>query len=312
MTAKDLEKVLYEHTEDDPHAYTDPNIASLTIHENQVVASNLVDGLHVDVKEKTDGVDIRLTLDDGVTLENPVHLCFGVLPENGVQKINMLIKIGRNAKVSFYAHCTFPFALDVLHLMEAEIHVEEGADYRYFERHVHSDSGGVTVVPKAVVHVAKNARFSTEFELIKGRVGKMHIDYTSHIAENGVVDMNARISGRATDTVKIEETAYLNGEYAKAVLTTKVAVRDSARAEVFNKIIADAPYARGHVDCKEIVMDNGAAMAMPIVDVRNPKAHVTHEAAVGSVDKKQLETLMARGLDEDEASELIIQGMLGQ
>ena len=312
MTTKDLEKILYEHTEDDPHAYSDPQIASLTIHENQVVSSNLVDGLHVDVKERTDGVDIKLTLDDEVILGNPVHLCFGVLPENGVQKIKLFIRIGRNAKVSFYAHCTFPFAVDVLHLMDAEIHVEEGAEYRYFERHVHSDSGGVTVVPKAIVHVGKNARFSTEFELIKGRVGSMHIDYESHISENGIVDMNARISGRATDKIKIEETAYLNGDYAKAVLTTKVAVRDNAKAEVFNKIIADAAYARGHVDCKEIVMDNGTAMAMPIVDVRNPKAHVTHEAAVGSVDKKQLETLMSRGLDEDEASELIIQGMLSR
>ena len=61
---------------------------------------------------------------------------------------------------------------------------------------------------------------------------------------------------------------------------------------------------------KEIVKGNGIAVATPIVDVRDPKAHVTHEAAVGSVDKKQLETLMSRGLDEDEASELIIQGLL--
>ncbi len=37
---------------------------------------------------------------------------------------------------------------------------------------------------------------------------------------------------------------------------------------------------------------------------------MTHEAAIGSVDTKQLETLMARGLDEDAASELIIQGLL--
>ena len=60
----------------------------------------------------------------------------------------------------------------------------------------------------------------------------------------------------------------------------------------------------------EIVLDRGRARATPIVDVRNPSAHVTHEAAVGSVDKKQLETLMSRGMDEDAASELIIQGLL--
>ena len=49
---------------------------------------------------------------------------------------------------------------------------------------------------------------------------------------------------------------------------------------------------------------------MPIVEVNHPKAHVTHEAAIGSVDNKQLETLMSRGLTEEEAVDLIVEGLL--
>jgi hypothetical protein len=37
---------------------------------------------------------------------------------------------------------------------------------------------------------------------------------------------------------------------------------------------------------------------------------VTHEAAIGSVDSRQLQTLMSRGLDEDKAVDLIIDGLL--
>jgi Fe-S cluster assembly scaffold protein SufB len=37
---------------------------------------------------------------------------------------------------------------------------------------------------------------------------------------------------------------------------------------------------------------------------------LTHEAAIGSVDKKQVETLMARGLTEDEAVDVVVRGML--
>ncbi|MBE9506760.1 MAG: SufD family Fe-S cluster assembly protein, partial [Chloroflexi bacterium] len=40
------------------------------------------------------------------------------------------------------------------------------------------------------------------------------------------------------------------------------------------------------------------------------RARVTHEAAIGSVNRKELETLMARGLDEDDAVDIIIRGML--
>jgi hypothetical protein len=46
------------------------------------------------------------------------------------------------------------------------------------------------------------------------------------------------------------------------------------------------------------------------VVVRDERARVTHEAAIGSVDKTELETLMARGLTEDEAVDVIIRGML--
>jgi hypothetical protein len=87
-------------------------------------------------------------------------------------------------------------------------------------------------------------------------------------------------------------------------------VRNEASAEVYNELTASAAGAQGHVDCNEIVQDNGRAKAIPVVDVRHPRAHVTHEAAIGSVDSKQLQTLMSRGLSEEEAVEMIIQGLL--
>jgi len=59
------------------------------------------------------------------------------------------------------------------------------------------------------------------------------------------------------------------------------------------------------------VQGRGSAQAIPIVEVAHPKAHITHEAAIGSVDTKQLETLMARGLSEEEAVDLIVSGLLG-
>jgi Fe-S cluster assembly scaffold protein SufB len=88
-------------------------------------------------------------------------------------------------------------------------------------------------------------------------------------------------------------------------------VRDEATAEVYNELTASAPFARGHVDCKEIVQGSAIARATPIVAVRHPLAHVTHEAAIGSVDAKELETLMARGMAEDDAVDLIVAGLLG-
>jgi len=122
--------------------------------------------------------------------------------------------------------------------------------------------------------------------------------------------MIARMAGRGDDHAQVRETAHLDGRGATGVLLSRVAVRENAWADVYNEVTASAPEARGHVDCKEIVQGQAVARATPVVDVRDPRAHVTHEAAIGSVDSKQLQTLMARGMTEEQAVELIISGLL--
>ena len=54
----------------------------------------------------------------------------------------------------------------------------------------------------------------------------------------------------------------------------------------------------------------GQASAISIVRVFHPEAKVTHEAAIGSVDKKALEALMARGLSPEQAVEMMVSGIL--
>jgi len=289
---------------------TGDDVARIEVHHNQVLGSHLVPGLEVEVEEQAEGIRARITFREGAKIANPVHICFGMLPETGVQNIVLDIRAQAGSQASVIAHCSFPNAVDVVHRMDAEITVGAGASYSYFERHVHGPHGGVLVLPKAKVRVEEEGRFRTEFELIKGRVGRIDIDYETTCLAHGVVEMVARISGSKNDVIKIHETALLEGEYARAVLKSYIALRDDAQAEVFNTLRASAAYARGHVDCKEIVQGNAVAKAVPVVEVNHPLAHVTHEAAIGSVDSKQLQTLQSRGLTEDEAVDIIIQGLL--
>jgi hypothetical protein len=287
-----------------------PGTAKLVVNENQVLDSHLVEGLEVDAESHPDGIEAHLVVRENVRLENPVHLCFGMLPERGKQHIELDVRMERGAHASFLAHCTFPKAVDVTHSMNAQIVVGEGATYEYSETHVHGPEGGVIVVPKARVIVERGGRFRTEFALTQGRVGRLDIDYETVVEEDGVLEMLAKIFGRNDDEIQINERGILQGKRSRGVLESYVALRDRARAEIRNTLTAKAAGARGHVDCKEIVQDEATASAVPIVDVQHPKAHVTHEAAIGSVDAKQLETLMSRGLSEDEAVDLIIAGML--
>jgi len=305
MGIEDLIKLANIHS-----AMQDSNTARLVINKDRIIDTNVVTGLIVDAKEIKDGVDINITLREDTTVENPVHLCFGVTHKKAIQKIIMNISIGQNSRISVFAHCVFPNAVDVRHIMDAKIKVGKGAKYSYLEKHIHSEEGGITVIPKARITLEEDARLKTEFELTRGRVGIINIDYETTCGRESVMEMTARISGKGNDVIKIKEAGNLVGEGARGVLTSRIALRQNARAEVYNKLVATADYARGHVDCKEIIQDNAVASAIPIVEVRNPKAHITHEASIGSVDSKQLQTLMSRGLSENEAVELIIAGLL--
>ncbi len=312
MTQKDIVAELLQSIGMDPHKPFGDDVARIEIHENRVVGVKLVEGLNVDANETDKGVDAVISVDEGTKIEKPVHICFGVLPENGLQHINLDIRIRQDARASFLAHCTFPNAVNVQHLMNAAIEIEPGAHYAYFERHVHGSGGGVNVVPYAKVIVHEDAEFTTEFELIKGRAGRIEFEYDTECRARSVVEMTARINGRADDVIVIHEKARLTGEEAKAALISHIALRDRARAEIYNDMIATGARARGHVDCKEIVLGEAIARAVPTVEVRNPSAHITHEAAIGSVDSRQLQTLLSRGLTEDEATDLIIEGLLSK
>ncbi len=293
----------------DPHRLGD-DVARLIVHANEVVGAHIVPGIEVETKSLADGIDARIRIVRGAKIAKPVHLCFGMLPESGLQRIVMDVSIEEGASAAVQAHCTFPNAVDVQHRMDAVVKVGPGAHYSYFERHLHGPAGGVLVLPKAKVTVGEGAHFKTEFELLKGRVGSIEFDYEVTCAARAVLEMLARVIGRGTDRIRISEKGNLAGEGSRAVLQSYLALRDRAQGEVFNTIVASAAGARGHVDCKEILQDQARASAVPTVQVNHPGAHVTHEAAIGSVDSKQLQTLMSRGLTEDAAIDLIIDGLL--
>lgn len=94
------------------------------------------------------------------------------------------------------------------------------------------------------------------------------------------------------------------------MIKTRVALENEARSEVIGITHGNAEGTRGHMDCMELIRDHAVASAEPIVKVSHPLAKVTHEAAVGTVDQKQLETLMARGSTPEQAVDVVITSML--
>ena len=281
------------------------------MHGNEVVGAHLVPGLQVDVDELDDGIEAWIHLAKGARIAKPVHMCFGMLPAEGLQRIVMHVEAEEDSFASVQAHCTFPNAVDITHKMDADVVVGPGATYEYFERHLHGAEGGVDrgAQDQGAHQGGRPLQDRVRAHQGHGRRDRLRLRGRLRRVQHPRHDRPHHRSRH--DRIRINETGHLNGEGATAVLQSHLALRDDAFAEIYNTLTANAPHARGHVDCKEVVQGNAVAKAVPVVEVSHPLAHVTHEAAIGSVDSKQLQTLMSRGLDEDAATDLIIEGLLG-
>jgi len=294
----------------DPEVFQNRQIAHMAASGHRLVSQREIPGVTIDAQETGDGITNTIVIEKGKQITLPIHLCLGITEKTGIQRIHTRLVIEEGASASFLAHCLFPFIEAGEHRMDASLEIKEGAHVRYHESHYQGTSGGMVVVPKAQVSVGPGAQYFSDFSLLKGRVGQLQINYVVQVGTAGVAELTSKVFGRGNDLIHIKEKIVLNGENAKGLIKTRVALEDEAHGEMTGIMEAHAKGARGHVDCREIIKDHGIGRAVPIIQVTHPEAKVTHEAAIGTVDKKELETLMARGLNAEQATELIVSGML--
>jgi Fe-S cluster assembly scaffold protein SufB len=301
----------YETSGGDASSLLDKKSASLVVSHNKILGKNEVPGLRIEGEETATGAKAKITVEPGTVVEKPVHLCFGVIPKEGIQEIVSEFIIGDGSKVTFLAHCTFPNAVKVKHTMDARIYVGKKAEMTYSETHYHGESGGIEVLPVVKVIVDEGGILKNEFKLIHGAVGRLQVDYEGDLRKDSVCEFDAKVYGKKDDRIIVKESLFLNGENARGLAKSRIVSSDRCHSEVIGEAYGNAPFARGHIDCVEIIKGKDArASAIPRLVVVDDRAKLTHEAAIGSVDKKQVETLMARGLTEDEAVDVVVRGML--
>ena len=301
----------YEKAGEDAEPFKSAEYATLAINGEKVLATKGTEDIDMRAHTREDGViEAWIKVKNGAKVRNPVHLCYGMLPKEGKQHVITHMDIGENAEVRLISHCFFPNAVKVEHISESHVLVGKGAKLVYAEEHFHSDTGGVVVRPVADARVLEGGEFINTFTMKHGRTGELYIEYEADLEKDAKAEMTTKVYGRGSDIVNGKEVIRLNGERSSGIIKTRVALRDNATSEVINITEGNAAYARGHVDCTEILLDNAKATSIPQISATHPKAKVTHEAAIGSVDRKQLQTLMARGLEEDKAIDMVVQGLL--
>ncbi len=284
----------------------------LYVESNKIISVQKIPGLRIQAESFREGVRLKLVVKKGVKIKEPIFFCFGISKEKGKQMILPEIILEEKAEAKILAHCTFPRAKNVFHQMKAKIKLEKNAKLIYQEKHYHGQNFGAEVLPDFKILIGSGATFENEFIIDKGSIGKLKVNLEAELGKNAFCEILSKIIGKGEkDNIEIYDKVLLKKENSRSLIKLRGVVFNGGKMIFKGETEALAKNTRGHIDCQEIIVGKRSiAESIPIVKVNHPEARVTHEASIGKINQKELETLMTRGLSEKEAIDFIVKGII--
>ncbi len=244
----------------------------------------------------------------GAKITQPVQSCMFIKGHGAGQSIHNIVIVEEGAEMHILGGCaTAHDANDTAHLGITEYYVEKGGKLTFTM--IHNWGTSTTVRPRSAGIVEAGGEFQNNYILLKP-VADLQMYPTMKLQGQGAVArFNSVIVAPTGSYVDCGNRIELNapdtrGEVISRTLTTG--------GTIINRgfIGASAAPARGHLECKGLILGGGRIHAIPELDSNQDGVELSHEAAVGKIAQEEIEYLMARGLDEDEAASTIVRGFL--
>jgi len=247
----------------------------------------------------------------GVHVEIPLQAYFRINAANMGQFERTLIVAEEGSYVSYIEGCTAPiYSTDSLHAAVVEIIVKKGARVRYTTIQNWSNNVYNLVTKRALVEEEGIC------EWIDGNLGsKITMKYPSVIL-NGKGARGEILSLAFAGKGQIQDAggkATHLAPYTTSTITSKsVSVgggQTSYRGSV--KINRGAKGSKSFVRCDALILDElSRSDTYPTNLVNEEDVTLGHEAAVSKIGADQLFYLMSRGLNESQASSLVVNGFI--
>jgi Fe-S cluster assembly protein SufB len=248
---------------------------------------------------------------EGVRVEVPLQAYFRINAENMGQFERTLIICAPGSYVHYVEGCTAPtYSSDSLHSAVVEIIVQEGARCRYTTIQNWSKNVYNLVTKRAAAY--KNATM----EWVDGNLGsKVTMKYPAvWLMEEGargeILSVAFASDGQHQDAGgKVVHVAPHTSSQIISKSISKGTGRSSYRGLV--KVHKGAHDVRSNVVCDALLLDETSKTdTYPYIEIEEEEVSVGHEATVSKVAEEQIFYLQSRGLSEDEAMSMIVNGFI--
>ena len=247
----------------------------------------------------------------GVECEMPLQAYFRINSESAGQFERTLIIADEGSKVHYIEGCSAPvYTRDSLHSAVVEIVVKPSARVTYTTIQNWS--------PNVYNLVTKRARVETEghMEWIDGNIGsKLTMKYPSVYlvgpkATGEVLSVAYAGPGQHQDAgAKMVHAA----PETSSKIVSKSISKDGGITTYRGLVRVDegAYGCKSHVQCDALILDeNSESRTLPYIEVAERDAQIGHEATVSKIADEQVFYLMSRGLSNEQAMGLIVNGFI--
>ena len=247
----------------------------------------------------------------GVTLDKPLQSYFRINSEQMGQFERTLIIVDKGANLHYVEGCTAPiYKKDSLHAAVVEIYVHEDAKCRYST--VQNWSTNVLNLTTKRSMVMKNGLM----EWVDGNIGShITMKYPACIlAEEGAKGMTITIAVASKN--QIQDTGakmiHLAPNTSSSIISKSIARNGGyANYRDWIRIGPKADGARTKIECDTLILDGiSKTDTIPANTVQNDNCTLEHEATVSKISDEELFYLMSRGLNQQQATQMIIMGFL--
>lgn len=244
-------------------------------------------------------------------VEIPLQAYFRINSENMGQFERTLIITDEGSDVHYIEGCTAPtYSTDSLHSAVVELIALPGSKIRYTTIQNWSNNVYNLVTKRAVAHQ------DAAVEWIDGNIGsKLTMKYPAVYlmgkgARGEVLSIAYAGNGQHQDAgAKMIHVA----PHTTSTILSKSISRDGGRTSYRGllKVHKGAEGCRSSVRCDALILDEASRSdTYPTMEIDEKNVSVGHEATVSKVGEEQMFYLMSRGLKENEAQSLIINGFI--
>lgn len=248
----------------------------------------------------------------GVEVKMPLQTYFRINARNAGQFERTLIIVDEGAKVHYVEGCTAPnFSSGSLHSAVVEIYVKKGARCQYTT--VQNWYKNVYNLVTKRAHVAEDAEMIwTDFNM----GSRVTMKYPSMIlagkgARGETLSMALAGAHQHQDT---GSKAIHLAPYTSSTIVSKSISKDGGRTS-YRGLVNVGPHAhhsQNTVICDALLLDGASRSdTYPVDKVFNSHVAVQHEATVSKLGDDQLFYLMSRGIKEEDARKMIVNGFIG-